>query len=324
MFNIKKRLQKKSQRILPKYEMIDEEHLFDMALPIINKHTSINQSLIENILSKQGADLATTVLYQYLINKHQDFIQSLNQSFNTVTTSKRQTFIIIPALLHDLYPSLGGKGQLFGNICEKYGHHVHYLNTGGGIKIAKTSALIADALEQYKNDDVWLISISRGTLDVLNYFATDNVLSKNIKGWINISGVTKGTPLADQMLSTVLSRLKMRVICKICQVDYAAFYEMKTTNHHLIDNISFLNKMKIMSIIGFPLRSHIPPYLLSRYVKLSNIAPNDGIVLLTDYLHFPGDIYPLWGSDHFFRLPRISGIVHKIMNYIECMQHEKK
>ena len=30
-------------------------------------------------------------------------------------------------------------------------------------------------------------------------------------------------------------------------------------------------------------------------------APTDGFVPVTDVLSLPGNIYPIWGSDHFLR-----------------------
>jgi hypothetical protein len=35
--------------------------------------------------------------------------------------------------------------------------------------------------------------------------------------------------------------------------------------------------------------------------RIAPLGPNDGTVLLTDILRWPGEVYPVWGADHYFR-----------------------
>jgi hypothetical protein len=58
----------------------------------------------------------------------------------------------------------------------------------------------------------------------------------------------------------------------------------------------------MISLVGFPLRRHLTTSF-SRFCHrtLSKWGPNDGTVLLSDLIRWPGDVYPVWGADHFFR-----------------------
>ena len=60
--------------------------------------------------------------------------------------------------------------------------------------------------------------------------------------------------------------------------------------------------MKLLSLVGFPLRQFLTtPFSRFYHRTLAAHGPNDGTILLSDLLAWPGEIYPVWGMDHFFR-----------------------
>ena len=60
--------------------------------------------------------------------------------------------------------------------------------------------------------------------------------------------------------------------------------------------------MRMISLVGFPLRRHMTtPFSRFCHRTLSKWGPNDGTVLLSDLIRWPGEIYPVWGADHYFR-----------------------
>jgi len=60
--------------------------------------------------------------------------------------------------------------------------------------------------------------------------------------------------------------------------------------------------LRLISIVGFPLRSHMTSGLGRRcYDRLSPFGPNDGVIVLDDVCAQPGLIYPIWGADHLLR-----------------------
>lgn len=304
------------QKNLPRFKMVDEYALMQTAHKILEQQEIIDHSVINLLTQQYGCDLSTAVLYAYFQKTNKSFIEAINQiTILQKPTSFPQTFIIIPALLHEMYPAMGGKGELFGQICKKYGHQVHYLETNGGKNVVDTSKQIRSVVERHER--VWLISISRGGLDVLNYLAEHETVPKNIAGWVNVGGLINGSPLSNHILSTPGKRLKAKIMSQLCDVDYSTIADLKTQKCSKIHQIPFINQLSPIHIVGFPLRSHIPPYLISRYLKLANEAPNDAMLFLTDYIGCIGNIYPLWGCDHFFRFPNMSSFIHQLMSYLE-------
>jgi len=61
-------------------------------------------------------------------------------------------------------------------------------------------------------------------------------------------------------------------------------------------------RLRIIHLIGFPLARHITTRF-SRFCHrtLAEWGPNDGTTSLSDVSKWQGEIYPVWGADHYFR-----------------------
>jgi len=59
--------------------------------------------------------------------------------------------------------------------------------------------------------------------------------------------------------------------------------------------------MRAIHVLGFPLQRHWSRDWARRaHARLAGLGPNDGGgVLLSDALRLPGDVYPVWGADHY-------------------------
>jgi hypothetical protein len=49
---------------------------------------------------------------------------------------------------------------------------------------------------------------------------------------------------------------------------------------------------------------------------MSRLGPNDGLTLLRDAILEPGTIYPVWGADHYFRLPAIATLLRRLVGHL--------
>jgi hypothetical protein len=60
--------------------------------------------------------------------------------------------------------------------------------------------------------------------------------------------------------------------------------------------------MRMITLIGFPLRQHMTTrFSCFCHGTLSPHGPNDGTASLADLSALPGEIFPVWGMDHYFR-----------------------
>jgi hypothetical protein len=76
--------------------------------------------------------------------------------------------------------------------------------------------------------------------------------------------------------------------------------------------------MKIVSVIGFPLRRHVTGrYSRFCHRTLSAHGPNDGTTSLSDLQDWPGEIYPVWGMDHYFRPEQVAQrLIAAVLQYV--------
>jgi hypothetical protein len=60
--------------------------------------------------------------------------------------------------------------------------------------------------------------------------------------------------------------------------------------------------LRIITLIGFPLARHMTtPFSRFCHRTLAEWGPNDGTTSLSDVTAWPGEVYPVWGADHYFR-----------------------
>ncbi|HEX8967652.1 MAG TPA: hypothetical protein VF937_07225, partial [Chloroflexota bacterium] len=73
----------------------------------------------------------------------------------------------------------------------------------------------------------------------------------------------------------------------------------------------------VISVVGFPLRAHLAGTPRRRHAELARLGgPNDGATLLRDAMLEPGLVYPVWGADHYFRVPFASEVMYRIFTYL--------
>jgi hypothetical protein len=53
---------------------------------------------------------------------------------------------------------------------------------------------------------------------------------------------------------------------------------------------------------------------------LKTFGPNDGLTPLRDCFDYPGRIYPVWGADHFMRIPDLTALLYKLFHFIDAVE----
>lgn len=100
--------------------------------------------------------------------------------------------------------------------------------------------------------------------------------------------------------------------------DLEVAQEMGRRKGSLLDfDLQFPYWMRVVHIIGFPLQHHLSGGLARKgYERSRHLGPNDsGGVVLADACRWRGDLYPVWGADHYLR-PRfcdLNAIVTKAL-----------
>ena len=73
----------------------------------------------------------------------------------------------------------------------------------------------------------------------------------------------------------------------------------------------------IINLLGFPLTAHFrTPLGRLRHRQMARYGPNDGLGLLRDAIIEPGLTYPVWGADHYFRVPTVPVLLAPVIAYL--------
>ncbi len=296
---------------------IDEVELFEESKKY--KGVELTHTLLKKIENEQGLNQATVILYEYLCEKHRTFIDSINsQQLKATHPSKQLKLLIVPGMFYKEYPEIGGDGLFVKTIAEKFNMEYELIDLNSRGSIFKSRDVIKEKILRERHSNVWIVSFSKGSIETRLCLEElhGEKFPNNIKGWINISGPVTGTSLWDHKHKSFFSRAIWRVISKILGIDHTLSREMSRNNLLLQKDFLLPPHLEVMHIVGVPLPSHLQPMTIKKYRRLAQFGPNDGIITLSDFLGVSGNVYPLWGADHFLRLNHISALIYKILNYI--------
>lgn len=126
---------------------------------------------------------------------------------------------------------------------------------------------------------------------------------KRIVAWINVCGPLNGSRMADWVLANRLRTLFFRTQFWLQRRDFNFITDLRHDSNAPLDfEFNMPATLKIVNIVGFPFQRHMTtPFSRFCHRTLSAYGPNDGTISLSDVLSWPGEIYPTWGMDHYFR-----------------------
>ena len=74
----------------------------------------------------------------------------------------------------------------------------------------------------------------------------------------------------------------------------------------------------VVSVVGTPLVSHLSGTTAARHARLAPEGPNDGSTLLRDAVVEPGLVYPVWGADHYLRVPGSAALLYRLFRWLHA------
>lgn len=270
---------------------------------------------------QNGVATATAVLYQYLLKKHKSFISlidGINIGDILPQIKAPIKLLIVPGMFYGEHSEIGADGTLISSIGAKYGLMSELVHLKSRGSVTENVRILEDAIRSEHHERVWIVSFSKGSTETrlcLERLNTQKFPS-NIRGWISISGMTKGTPHADIKLHSFQSRMIWLLTKLVLSVDPKVTREIAVGNKLLLLPLRLPGSLPIIHVVGVPLPSHVHTPLYKRYMQLEALGPNDGIVLLEEFLELPGHVYPIWGADHFLRSTKMSELIHRLCVFI--------
>jgi hypothetical protein len=271
--------------------------------------------------SESGMDFATMLLYRAIhgVPAYKGFIDAI--SAEPVATDHAPTaakVLIIPALFHGHYPETGADAALAAEIARTCGFEVDRIPVKSVGTVSGNARIIRDWLLDERAEALWVLTVSKGSADFrafLQMFPDCPAIAR-IRGWINVSGLANGCAISDYNIGSPWRALKYRMICRLFGVSFELMHELTTRHPYWARSPEIPAHMRLFTFLAIPLPCHIQRALMGRYLAISALGPNDGMVLCRDAILGAGPVFPVWGCDHFFRGPQVVTVLYKLFGYL--------
>lgn len=265
---------------------------------------------LQQITRQEGVDFATALLFDRFrsVPEHAAFIQrvdDLRQGSLRLPEAFRAKVVVVPGALYVERPDLGGDGRLVREVAEGLGCPSDVVPLASRGSVVENARRLNAWLAQQRDEPIILVSLSKGGADVkMALAAPESAHSfRNAVAWVNACGPLDGSRLVNWIFDGWLRRNICRLQYRWQQRDFRFITDLRHGPGGILDfSVALPPKMKLVSLVGFPLRRHLTtPFSRFCHRTLAAWGPNDGTTLLSDLRGWPGEIYPVWGVDHYFR-----------------------
>ncbi len=301
----------------------NEQELLNQAAawPEYGSLDRLSHDVLRSIAAALGLDFATAVLYDRLIKSDSAARPVLtpatsgNNDAELPRENAPSLIAVVPGAFYVESPQSGADGREIIEDAKRLGIPTAVIPTGSFGALDDNGRIIREWLLKHAPAGTALVSLSKGGADVkwaLNH-ADAAASFRNVGTWINISGITEGTPLVSWLLGRSYRSLLVRPLFLWRNYDFGVLHQLDYgPQSPLCCPWNIPDWLSVIHVLGFPLRKHLTNGLARRgHRRLAGYGPNDGAgIVLYDAACRPGAIYPVWGVDHYLRndhvaLPRI-------------------
>ena len=271
---------------------------------------SLTAETLQQITKDEGVDFATALLFERFSKskRHAEFIQrigSLRGCSSVTSAAIDATVVIVPGALYQERPDMGGDGRLVREVAAKFGYKTDVIPLLSFGSVKENARLIRSWFHQHSGERIILVSLSKGGSDLKRALTAPDAptLYRNVIAWVNVCGPLNGSRMADWILASRWRTMFVRAKCRWQQRDFQLITDLRHEPAEPPNVHPPLPRLiKMFSLVGFPLKIHMTTRF-SRFCHhtLAAYGPNDGTTSLSDLIGWPGEIFPAWGMDHYFR-----------------------
>ena len=296
------------------------------AWPDLPSVSDLTVAALQGITRRHGVDFATALLFDRFQKSpaRAAFIRridTLRSSPATAPVRLDARLVIVPGALYIERPELGADGRLVRELAARQGLESDLIPVASFGSLAHNAGIISTWLEQHSGERLILVSLSKGGADIKRALAAPDAreVFRNVMAWVNVGGVLNGSLMANWVLASRARTWFFRWKFKRQQRDFQFITDLQRGPGQPLDfPVSLPPSLKLLSLVGFPLQRHMTT-CFSRFCHrtLTTQGPNDGTTSLVDVLAWPGEIYPVWGADHYFRpVNRARELIAAVLQYL--------
>jgi hypothetical protein len=268
--------------------------------------------------AKHGCDLATAIAHRCILDEpeNREFLRRLASLPVAASPGKRNLrIVIVPTMYHQERPELGGDGRLIAGIAERFGISVETIRTSSLGGIEENATTIAHALTRGGDVPIWIVTISKGSADLKRALIRHPELAKRLMGWINIAGMPGGSMHADPKPGGAIGHAMLQGWLLLRGASAGMLAEVGRSHAYSRAGLTLPSTIEVVNVVPMPLSCHLRKPVDKWASYLADFGPNDGYVLLEDALILPGRICPIWGADHYLRVPEFNTLLYRLIAY---------
>jgi hypothetical protein len=264
------------------------------------------------LAATDGLELATGVAYDRICDssKHGQLIRAIHACTRKQCKDLSPMLCVVPGLLWEQNKHTGADGTMVMRVAVELGLKAERVDLPGLDSVGANAQRILEWLRRHRSGPVVLVSLSKGSWDVLAALAlsqaggTQEADFGHVRSWLSLSGTIQGNQLVQWLCDRPLRAAGVRLLLRLrgYKFDHIKEFERKGATEEM-GWPKLPGGMRLIHAIGFPLRRHLTHrWAPKAYMRLESLGPNDGCgVLLGDVTGWPGEVFPVWGSDHYLQ-----------------------
>jgi hypothetical protein len=313
--------------------MVDEAALFAQTRTVepLLTFEDLTPAALSRLTERHGIDFTTALLYDRLrlSVQHGPFIQEVeSRHVDLLRTPKMQgRMIVVPASFYQEFPNFGGGGDVLMQIGQRHGLDCEIAPTDGAGRLTANAEVMRRVLSEAEDNSLYLFTLSRGAAEVRLALLQDPRLVRKIRKWITVSGLIFGCHHADVMLS--FPKWKQFFVyrsLKAYGLTPEIVAELQTAPGGILERPFRVDlpEGKMICVVPLCLRSHLNTGgQRRRFDGLKKYGPNDGIMTYVDGVHHQAKIFPVWGADHYMRVPATAFMFYRLFGYLAAEQRRE-
>jgi hypothetical protein len=212
---------------------------------------------------------------------------------------------IVPGALFREHPQTGADGSVILAEARRLGWHVELIPLLSAATPRENAIQLCNWLRRQPRDPLVLVSLSKGGADVkwaLTLPDAEEAFDR-VCGWISFGGILDGAPMVEWVCTRRVARSWYRMVCRLGGYDFDAFTALRRNDTApLRFPLHILSHMQTIHVVGVPLRQHLSSRRAKRWHRrIGCWGPNDSVTLLADVIRWPGKVFPVWGTDHYWQ-----------------------
>ena len=285
-------------------------------------YAALTHDVLAELSAREGVDFATALFFDRIRRspEHGPFVRAIEAIEPDLSALPRVpgTLLVAPAAFYREYPEFGGDGLIVRQIAGEFGMETRVADVPSVGSVTQAADALAAALRGCGDGTVVLASLSKGGADVRVALEKHPELATKVRAWIQVAGLVHGSPAASGLLNSPWWRRGLVSGYLACTRAHPQFVrELQRGPGGLLAGRAVAPPgMTVINVVGFPLACHLSGSARKRHARMALLGPNDGSTLLRDAIVDGGAVYPVWGADHFMRVPEISRLLYRLFVHL--------